>query len=190
MRRSSEWSPLALGVLLTLALVLATSTPSAAASGGGYDLTWFKVAGGGVSTSSGGTFTLGGTIGQPDAGVLTGGDYSLAGGFWHGTNALQLVDVPPAPVAPRAVLSLRGLTRNPAALSDLAVAFSLASDSPAELEMLDVAGRRVAATEVGALGAGPHVLALNPAHPPAPGLYWLRLTQSGVSRVAKAVLLK
>ncbi len=175
---------------LTLALVLAVAAPSSASSGGGYDLTWYKVAEGGISTSSGGSFTLGGTIGQLDAGVLTGGDYSLAGGFWQGTNALQLVDVAPAPVTPRAVLSLRGLTRNPATLSDLTVAFSLASGSPAELEMLDVTGRRVAAAAVGALGAGPHALTLAPAHPPSPGVYWLRLTQSGVSRVAKAVVLE
>jgi len=190
MRRHCEWDLPARGALLALGLVLVTAGTAAASSGGGYDLTWNKIAEGGITTSSGGTFTLGGTIGQLDAGVLTGGGYSLAGGFWHGTNALQLVDVPPAPVAPRAVLSLRGRTRNPATLSDLAVAFSLARASPAEIEMLDVAGRRVAAAAIDALGAGPHVLRLAPAHPLAPGLYWLHLTQSGVSRTAKAVLIK
>ena len=192
MRRHFERESLARSVLLTLALATATATATttSASSGGGYDLTWIKVAEGGISTSTGGTFTLGGTIGQLDAGVLAGGDYRLSGGFWYGTNALQLVDVPPAPVAPRAVLSLRGLVRNPATLADLTVAFSLAGESPAELEMLDVTGRRVASAAVGALGAGPHVLTLAPTHPLAPGLYWLRLTQSGVSRTAKAVLLE
>ena len=32
--------------------------------------------------SAGGAYTLGGTVGQPDAGVLSGGDYILSGGFW------------------------------------------------------------------------------------------------------------
>ena len=48
----------------------------------GYDLTWNTIDGGGdASTGSG--FTLMGTIGQPDSGLLmSGGGYSLAGGFW------------------------------------------------------------------------------------------------------------
>jgi len=35
-------------------------------------------------TSGGGGFQLEGTIGQPDAGVATGGDFVLSGGFWAG----------------------------------------------------------------------------------------------------------
>jgi hypothetical protein len=34
--------------------------------------------------SIGGGYELAGTIGQPDAGVLTGGGYTLGGGFWRG----------------------------------------------------------------------------------------------------------
>jgi hypothetical protein len=41
----------------------------------------FTIAGGG-GTSTGGAFALSGTIGQPDAGTMSGGNYSLAGGFW------------------------------------------------------------------------------------------------------------
>ncbi|MBI4578758.1 MAG: hypothetical protein HY718_03595 [Planctomycetes bacterium] len=54
-------------------------------SGGGYDLTWSTIDGGG-GTSSGGGYELTGTIGQPDASnqsaPLSGGDYGLVGGFW------------------------------------------------------------------------------------------------------------
>ena len=32
--------------------------------------------------SAGGSFSLNGTIGQPDAGAMSGGNFSLAGGFW------------------------------------------------------------------------------------------------------------
>jgi hypothetical protein len=47
-----------------------------------YNIDWYKVAGGG-GTSTGGVYTVTGTIGQPDAsGAMTGGNYSLTGGFW------------------------------------------------------------------------------------------------------------
>ncbi|MDQ7029823.1 MAG: hypothetical protein Q9O62_08620 [Ardenticatenia bacterium] len=47
----------------------------------GFDLPWWTVDGGG-STVSGGPYALSGTLGQPDAGPLNGGAYSLVGGFW------------------------------------------------------------------------------------------------------------
>jgi uncharacterized repeat protein (TIGR01451 family) len=48
-----------------------------------YDLTWYTVDGGGATFSTGGSYSLGATIGQPDAsGALAGGSYSLVGGFW------------------------------------------------------------------------------------------------------------
>lgn len=55
-----------------------------AQSGGGYDLTWNTVDSGGYTFSTGGSYSLGGTVGQADAGVLTGGSYTLVGGFWGG----------------------------------------------------------------------------------------------------------
>ncbi len=50
-------------------------------------LDWYTVDGGGA-TSTGGSYTLRGTIGQPDFGWLTGGDYALAGGFWPGVTVV------------------------------------------------------------------------------------------------------
>ncbi len=58
-------------------------SPAIAQSGGDYDLSWSTIDGGG-GTSSGGTYTVMGTIGQPDAGYLGGGNYELLGGFWVG----------------------------------------------------------------------------------------------------------
>ncbi|HRP61935.1 MAG TPA: hypothetical protein PK400_01430 [Phycisphaerales bacterium] len=52
-------------------------------AGGEYDLTWHTIDGGG-GTSTGASFELSGTIGQPDAGVMSGGGFELAGGFWAG----------------------------------------------------------------------------------------------------------
>jgi len=51
---------------------------------GEYDLSWWTVDGGGETFSTGGDYSLGGAAGQHDAGLATGGTYSLAGGFWPG----------------------------------------------------------------------------------------------------------
>jgi hypothetical protein len=64
------------------------------ASAQNYSIDWFKIAGGG-GTSTGGTYQVSGTIGQPDAsGAMTGGSYSLTGGFW----SLYAVQTPGAPL--------------------------------------------------------------------------------------------
>ena len=46
-----------------------------------YSIDRFVIAGG-SGMSAGGAFSVSGTIGQADAGVMSGGNYSLAGGFW------------------------------------------------------------------------------------------------------------
>ena len=46
-----------------------------------YDLSWRTIDGGG-DTSIGGEYVLSGTIGQPDAGVMAGGEFVIVGGFW------------------------------------------------------------------------------------------------------------
>lgn len=59
-----------------------------------YSIDWYKVAGGG-GTSTGGTYSVSGTIGQHDAGVATtGGNYSLTGGFWSLINVVQTPGAP------------------------------------------------------------------------------------------------
>lgn len=47
-----------------------------------FDLDWWTVDDGGGMWTRGGEYLLSGTIGQPDAGVMTGGGYELTGGFW------------------------------------------------------------------------------------------------------------
>ncbi len=74
---------LALHALLLVALLFLPALVLAQ-SGGGYDLTWSTVDGGGYTWSTGGGYSLGGTVGQPDAGTHSGGEYALAGGFWGG----------------------------------------------------------------------------------------------------------
>jgi len=74
----------ALQLLAGAVVLLLIGSSVLAQSGGGYDLTWNTVGGGGYTFSTGGNYSLGGTVGQPDAGVLTGGSYTLVGGFWGG----------------------------------------------------------------------------------------------------------
>lgn len=51
------------------------------ASAQSYTLESFAVGGGG-GTSSGGTYSVSGTIGQLEVGTFSGGDFTLEGGFW------------------------------------------------------------------------------------------------------------
>ncbi len=71
--------------LLALAVVAGYGLPAAAQQPEQtYTLDWWTVDGGGATFSTGGGYSLGGTAGQPDAGVLQGGGYTLGGGFWRG----------------------------------------------------------------------------------------------------------
>ena len=70
-------------LLIVLGISISLNRQTWAQTGGGYDLTWHTIDGGG-GQSSGGGYQLQGTIGQPDAGASSGGDYSLQGGIWGG----------------------------------------------------------------------------------------------------------
>ncbi len=48
---------------------------------GQFDLSWHTTDGGGGS-STGGAYALSGSIGQPDAGQMSGGSFAITGGFW------------------------------------------------------------------------------------------------------------
>jgi hypothetical protein len=63
------------------------------ASAQNYSIDWSTIDGGG-GRSTGGTYSLTGTIGQPDAGTMSGGRYSLTGGFWA---LISVVQTPGAP---------------------------------------------------------------------------------------------
>ena len=68
--------------LLTLGAVALTSS-ALAQSGGSYSVTSSTIAsGGGTSSSSDGRYRLSGTVGQAAAGSLSGGPYTVFGGFW------------------------------------------------------------------------------------------------------------
>ena len=53
-----------------------------------YSIDWSTIDGGG-GTSTGGVYTVSGTIGQPDAGTASGGVFTVRGGFWPQVVAVQ-----------------------------------------------------------------------------------------------------
>jgi hypothetical protein len=58
-----------------------------------YSIDWFTIDGGG-GTSKGGVFSVSGTIGQPDAGKMSGGNFTVNGGFWGIIAAVQTPGAP------------------------------------------------------------------------------------------------
>ncbi len=59
-----------------------------------YSIDWYKISGGGGTSTNGG-YTVTGTIGQHDAGgALTGGGYSVTGGFWSLVSVVQTAGMP------------------------------------------------------------------------------------------------
>jgi hypothetical protein len=69
------------GLMMALVAWSAPDSPSRSiASGGG--------------TSSGGSFVISGTIGQADAGLVSGGAFAVEGGFWGGAYAVQSIGAP------------------------------------------------------------------------------------------------
>ena len=85
---------------VTVLLLLAVVPQVIALDGASYDLSWHTNDGGGTTSATGGAYSLGGTIGQPDAGASSGGAYALTGGFWGIANL-----PPPAAPIPSQVVS-------------------------------------------------------------------------------------
>ena len=87
--------PKARCAIATLLLALTALTAHAQS----YTIDWYKIAGGG-GTSTGGTYQVSGTIGQPDAGAnMSGGNYSLTGGFWSLISVVQTAGLPNLSIA-------------------------------------------------------------------------------------------
>jgi hypothetical protein len=80
-----------LAAVLAVVLMLAGAAASTAVAQEGvtssapdatYSIPWYTIDGGGGLSGSE-TYTLQGTAGQPDAGAMIGGGYTLTGGYWY-----------------------------------------------------------------------------------------------------------
>lgn len=71
---------LRLAGILTILLLLVSASAALASYGGLYELSWFDMNQGSDSASGGG-YEVFASIGQPDPGQASNGDYQLEGGF-------------------------------------------------------------------------------------------------------------
>ena len=70
-------------IMLWLLCLLMFAAAAMAPGAGPYEISRYTIDSGG-GTSSGGPYTVTGTIGQPDSAWSIGGKYELFGGFWPG----------------------------------------------------------------------------------------------------------
>jgi hypothetical protein len=74
--------------------------------------------------------------------------------------------------------------------ADFTVAFSLGVARPVEIELLDVAGRRCALRDLGAVDAGQHVVRIAPDRTLAAGVYLVRVRAGAEVAMTRAVHLR
>ena len=85
-----------------------------------------------------------------------------------------------------------GVSPNPArAGADLAIRLALPEAGEASIQVLDVAGRVMASSDLGRLEAGVHDARVTWRQRPAPGIYWVRIAQFGrTSRMLRVAVLE
>jgi hypothetical protein len=82
---------------LALAIVAAALLFPGSLQAQNYSINWYTIAGGGGSSSGASgtnTYTVTGTIGQPATATMSGGNYSITGGFWSIIAAVQTPGAP------------------------------------------------------------------------------------------------
>jgi hypothetical protein len=125
-----------------------------------------------------------GRIRYRDANVTPGATYSYRldwrGLGGAGSGASTQVHVPGA-----LSFALAGARPNPAPAANLQISFTLAAPGAAELDLYDLAGRRVAGRSFTALAAGEHSEVIPGAATVRAGIYWVRLRQGAQSAKAR-----
>ena len=172
-----------------LAAALGAAPPAARAQG--YTIGWSTIDGGSATVpSSGGTFALRGTTGQPDGGVLQGGGFTVQGGFW-GVPIPRLLGAEPAP-APALEPGKLSLAEPNPFTGSTQISFLLEHDGPANLDVYDVSGQRVRTLMRGTSAAGAYHVRWDGQDAAGrrmpPGIYFLRL-DTGADRSTRRVVL-
>ena len=158
-----------------------------------YDISWYTVDGGGGMQAMGGPYTLGGTIGQPDAGVMTGGTFSLTGGFWVGGSGLVGVGDDDKPASLPLSFQLHAAAPNPLVRRSV-VAFDLPQARFVRVQVYDPAGRLARTLAEGSFPAGRYQRVWdgtdNGGQPVGAGIYFVRLEAERIQLRQKIVLLR
>lgn len=155
----------------------------------------------GVSTALGNQNASGAAIQDGSGGlIVTWSDNRTGGPFGNDVYAQRVqsngalggtvLDVPRSPVASVALESVRP---NPAPGTALTVYFSGSAESGTTLELLDVAGRRVASQDLSRLGEGTHEVRFDVARRLGPGLYFIALRTPGdamSSRILRVAVIR
>jgi hypothetical protein len=154
-------------------------------------LSWFTSAGGGGSverrTESSDWIVLGPARGLGN-GLLTYEDHAPAGRYGYRLRAGEDLSEETwlTITGGTAGFALAGFRPNPAIGPSVAIALTLTSNGPAMIDLVDVAGRKVAHRGVGALGPGSHVVELGTNL--RAGVYWIRLVQGAEVRIVRGVV--
>ncbi len=99
-------------------------------------------------------------------------------------------DVLGVPGGERMSFALDQVFPNPARGPRLSARFTLPGPGAGSLELLDVAGRRVAERALAGLGAGRHILDFGVGEHLAPGIYMVRLRQGANERMTRVAVLQ
>ena len=105
------------------------------------------------------------------------------GGSW--ITCGTLVDVPVEVV----LLTIDKVAPNPTSF-DCIVSFNLPTNTPADLQLFDAGGRKVYSREVGTLGPGRQSINIGPELKLKPGLYFIRIAQSGQEVTSRIAIVK
>jgi hypothetical protein len=153
------------------------------------------VDGGGVSFASAGSFVLGGTIGQPDAGSLIWMPYVVVGGFWGGSvgSTVSIGEDPGTPGPPPLALRIVPPRPNPMS-SSAALELELPVALDARVEVYDVRGALVRSLLKRELPAGRHRVEWDgrddQAAPVKTGLYLFRIRVGAVGSTEKVAVVR
>lgn len=178
--------------MLCTAVAVAICATTFATSARAVDpITWRTIDCGGISFATSGNLRLGATIGQADAGQLSGGAFTLRGGFWIGGPSGTL-DVEDGTGAPR-VFRFYPTHPNPVRTRSH-VSFDLPRSSRVALAVYDVGGRAIRRWDYGVLAAGRQERVWNASDGAGRalpnGVYFLRLETERERAVHKVLVLR
>ena len=188
MRRPPPLAACAVAIGIALPLIANAQT------GGPYALTWSAIAGGGgmFSTSLNPSYSFGGTVGQSNPGPISGGSYTLIGGFWTRGNG-SLAGVPDPPIEIPVAFRVYPNIPNPFS-AITTIAFDLPVDQRVTMEVYNLRGERVRVLLDQEMPAGRHSMTWagvgDDGRAMAPGVYWIRTLTTNHRDVRKAVLVK
>ena len=171
---------------MRLLLVVIAVLSFAAAASGQYQISQSVVGSGGGMTS-GASWELIGTVGQPASGVVTGVSYTNEIGFWYQPGWI-LTGVPESGEPFPTVFSLEQNQPNPFN-PVTTLRFSVPEQSRVTIRLYNVMGREVRTLVDEDLEAGHHTMTLSGEGLPS-GVYFCRMEAAGFSQTRKLILLK